>query len=46
MKSDKETVVEYRFKPVDHWNYISEEVYNVLKNFYSKDRIKVLFDVN
>lgn len=42
----EQTIVEYKFKPAEHWNYISEEVYDVLKNFYSEDRIKVVFDVN
>lgn len=45
MKAEQ-SVVEYRFKPAEHWNYISKEVYNVLKNFYSEDRLRVDFDVN
>lgn len=33
---------EYQFKPADHWNYVSEMVYNVLKNFYSIAMLQVI----
>ena len=36
------TKTEYQFKPADHWNYVSEMVYIVLKNFYSDDRLRVV----
>lgn len=42
----EQSVVEYRFKPAEDWNYISKEVYSVLKNFYSEDRLRVEFYVN
>lgn len=32
----------YKFKPAFHWNYITEDVYKVLKDFYEEDMLKVV----
>ncbi len=31
----------YLFKPHLHWNYITEDVYNVLSRFYGEDMLKI-----
>ena len=31
----------YRFKPASHWNYITKEVYEVLRKFYSDEMLKI-----
>jgi len=33
---------EYQFNPAGHWNYIPESVYNVLKEFYSDDMLRIV----
>ena len=36
----KEIKTIYKFKPNGHWNYITKEVYEVLRKFYSDEMIK------
>ena len=31
----------YKFKPALHWNYIAKEQYEVLRNFYHVDMLKI-----
>ena len=31
----------YKFKPNGHWNYITKEVYEVLRKFYSDEMLKI-----
>ena len=31
----------YKFKPASHWNYITNEVYEVLRKFYSDEMFKI-----
>ena len=31
----------YKFKPAQHWNYITKEQYDVLCRFYSDETIKI-----
>ena len=31
----------YKFKPHQHWNYITKEVYEVLRKFYSDEMLKI-----
>ena len=30
----------YKFKPNGHWNYVTKEVYEVLRKFYSDEVLK------
>lgn len=32
----------YYFKPAQHWNVCTKEVYNVLCKFYDSDRIRAV----
>lgn len=34
----------YRFKPHNHWNYIPENVYNVLAQFYGINMLQVDYE--
>ncbi len=31
----------YKFNPNGHWNYITKEVYEVLRKFYSDEMLKI-----
>lgn len=31
----------YKFKPALHWNYITKEQYEVLRNFYQDDTLRI-----
>lgn len=31
----------YKFKPFQHWNYITKEQYEVLRNFYQADMLRI-----
>ena len=31
----------YKFKPNGHWNYVTKEVYEVLRKFYSDEMLKI-----
>ena len=31
----------YKFKPFQHWNYITKEQYDVLRKFYTDGMIKI-----
>ena len=31
----------YKFKPPSHWNYITKEVYEVLRKFYPDGMLKI-----
>jgi hypothetical protein len=37
----KEIKTIYKFKPNGHWNYITKEVYEVLRKFYSDEMLKI-----
>ena len=37
----KEIKTVYKFKPNGHWNYITKEVYEVLRKFYSDEMLKI-----
>ncbi len=30
----------YKFKPASHWNYITEQQYDILVKFYGEDMLK------
>ena len=30
----------YKFKPASHWNYITEQRYDILVRFYGEDMLK------
>ena len=37
----KEIKTIYKFKPNGRWNYITKEVYEVLRKFYSDEMLKI-----
>ena len=32
----------WQFRPLQHWNFVPESVYEVLTKFYGSDRLRVI----